>query len=127
MREYAEPTIEFYAGGQARLRGCDGIELAHLVYKATSAGIEIYTCASAEEGKAVKQAYSKGAEQKAWHTCDTDTSKADPNLRLALAKDYYDYIKEHKPEQSTESRAGACAWDTLSVSEDLRKLSWHKD
>lgn len=115
-REYNEPTIEFYKSGQARLRGIDDETLKFLVYHVNDNGIELFTCESKDEMVNTSKAMN-------WRTCET--SQGDPNVRVgSKATDFYNYIKETKPENHIETRAGAVAWDALEI--DGKKIAWNK-
>lgn len=115
-RDYPEPTIEFYASGQARLRGMDNDTLKYLAYHTTDNGIELFICEDKEEMKQVAQAFN-------WRTCET--SNGAPNIRVGKpAQRFYDYIKGQKPDNTIENRSGKVAWDTLDVED--KKLTWQE-
>jgi len=119
-REYHEPTIEFYKSGQARLRGINNETLKFLVYNVNETGIQIFTAKNKEQ--MVEAARAKG-----YRTCET--SQGDPNIRVGhKATDFYNYLKDTKPENHIETRAGAVAWDVLDTAGDetASVFTWEK-
>lgn len=116
LREYPEPTIEFYASGQARLRGMKNETLAFLVWHITADGVEIFKCESETEMLETAKALN-------WHRTATKEGKA-PNMRMSEAKQFYEIVKERKPEQHAETLAGKVAWESVSV--DGKRITWEK-
>lgn len=128
LREYDEPTIEFYKSGQARLRGIEGDKVSHLLYKVNDNGIELFSCGSSEEVKEINKTLAS-RKLETMRVCET--SSGDPNIRVGKkATDFFNYIKQHKPQNCQENRAGSVAWDKLEVEETPtgnQNFKWNKN
>lgn len=118
LREYDEPTIEFYKSGQARVRGIAGNKVGHLLYKVSSTGIKLYPMENSETLKAFND-YLKKQGMETLRVCETSEGKGDPNIRVGKkATDFFNYIKKTNPENCQENRAGSVAWDKLQYKKD---------
>lgn len=124
LREYKEPTIEFYASGAARLRGFNGVSLAHLVYHVDDNGIDINIVSDKETTAYVKK--KMGGEANGWHT--TNTTKAeDPQLKAAGAfKRWYKIVSEARPQNTRETNAGMVVFDTAEINEAKTKITYNR-